>query len=91
VGEDVLDAFVAAAQAHRRDATKAAFRPAGGTPAKYFADIYALARLRLADLGMDAARIHGGTHCTVTEKERFYSYRRDRVTGRMAAMIWLSD
>ncbi|SAK86530.1 peptidoglycan editing factor PgeF [Caballeronia ptereochthonis] len=91
VGEDVLEAFVAAARASHRDATVAAFRPAGGVPAKYFADIYALARLRLADLGVDAARIHGGTHCTVTERERFYSYRRDRVTGRMAAMIWLAD
>ncbi|SAL78963.1 laccase [Caballeronia arvi] len=91
VGEDVLDAFAAAAQPDRRDATNAAFRAAGGVPAKYFADIYALARLRLADLGVDAARIHGGTHCTVTEKTRFYSYRRDRVTGRMAAMIWLAD
>lgn len=91
VGEDVLDAFIAAAPAARRDATKAAFRHVGGAPAKYFADIYALARLRLADLGVDAARIHGGTHCTVTERARFYSYRRDRVTGRMAAMIWLAD
>ncbi|WP_250513261.1 peptidoglycan editing factor PgeF [Caballeronia sp. INDeC2] len=91
VGEEVLDAFVAAASANRRDATKAAFTPTGGAPAKYFADIYALARLRLADIGIDAARIHGGAHCTVTEKERFYSYRRDRVTGRMAAMIWLTD
>lgn len=91
VGEDVLDAFAAAAQADRRDATVAAFRPVGGTPAKYFADIYALARLRLAGLGVDAARIRGGTHCTVTEKERFYSYRRDRVTGRMAALIWLDN
>nr|WP_096031216.1 peptidoglycan editing factor PgeF [Caballeronia fortuita] len=91
VGEDVLDAFVAAARAQRRDATAAAFAPLGGTPAKYLADIYALARLRLADLGIDDSRIHGGTLCTVIEKERFYSYRRDRVTGRMAAMIWLND
>ncbi|SAL68245.1 laccase [Caballeronia peredens] len=91
VGEDVLDAFAAAAQAGVRDATVAAFRPLGGTPAKYFADIYALARLRLAALGVDPSRVHGGTHCTVTEKQRFYSYRRDRVTGRMAAMIWLAD
>ncbi|BAN23322.1 peptidoglycan editing factor PgeF [Caballeronia insecticola] len=91
VGEDVLDAFAAAARASERDATVAAFRHAGGTPAKYFADIYALARLRLAALGVDTARMHGGTHCTVTEKQRFYSYRRDRVTGRMAAMIWLAE
>jgi YfiH family protein len=90
VGEDVLDAFVAACDVRRRDATAAAF-VATGTSGKYLADIYTLARLRLADIGIDAARIHGGTHCTVTDKERFYSYRRDRVTGRMAAMIWLAD
>lgn len=90
VGEDVLDAFVAASKPIHRDATAAAFRPTGDD-GKYMADIYALARLRLAGLGVDAARIHGGTHCTVTEKERFYSYRRDRITGRMAAMIWLAD
>nr|WP_244816059.1 peptidoglycan editing factor PgeF [Caballeronia sp. Lep1P3] len=90
VGEDVLDAFVSACDTRRRDATAAAFE-ATGTAGKYLADIYALARLRLADIGIDAARIHGGTHCTVTESERFYSYRRDRVTGRMAAMIWLAD
>jgi YfiH family protein len=90
VGEDVLDAFVAASRAQSRDATAAAFR-AAGAPGKYSADIYALARLRLGEIGIDASRIHGGTHCTVTEETRFYSYRRDRVTGRMAAMIWLAD
>jgi polyphenol oxidase len=90
VGEDVFDAFVSAAHAPNRDRTAAAFTPTGA-PGKYLADIYALARLRLGDLGVDAARVHGGTHCTVTEKARFYSYRRERVTGRMAAMIWLAD
>ncbi|MDR5738264.1 MULTISPECIES: peptidoglycan editing factor PgeF [unclassified Caballeronia] len=90
VGEDVLQAFAAACSADRRDATVAAFRSTGSGN-KYLADIYALARLRLAGIGIDAARIHGGAHCTVTETERFYSYRRDRVTGRMAAMIWLAD
>ncbi|SAL70450.1 laccase [Caballeronia terrestris] len=90
VGEDVLDAFVSTADATRRDATAAAFN-ATQSKGKYLADIYALARLRLADAGIDAARVHGGTQCTVTERERFYSYRRDRVTGRMAAMIWLAE
>lgn len=90
VGEDVRDAFVSTADATRRDATAAAFH-ATQSKGKYLADIYALARLRLADAGIDATRVHGGTHCTVTERERFYSYRRDRVTGRMAAMIWLAE
>jgi polyphenol oxidase len=90
VGEDVFDAFVSASHAKQRDATAAAFRSTGA-PGKYFADIFTLARLRLASIGVDAARIDGGTHCTVTEKERFYSYRRDRVTGRMAAFIWLAE
>ncbi|MDR5750481.1 MULTISPECIES: peptidoglycan editing factor PgeF [unclassified Caballeronia] len=90
VGEDVLDAFVSAAAASQRDSTAAAFRPMR-SKGKYLADIYALARLRLANAGIDGTRVHGGTHCTVTERERFYSYRRDRTTGRMAAMIWLAD
>jgi polyphenol oxidase len=90
VGEDVRDAFMAASNATNRDATAAAFVPTDA-PGKFLADIYVLARLRLADIGVEASRIHGGTHCTVTEKERFYSYRRDRITGRMAAMIWLAD
>lgn len=90
VGEDVLGAFVAASDPADRDATAAQFAPTPNA-GKYLADIYALARLRLARVGVDHARVHGGTHCTVTERERFYSYRRERVTGRMAAMIWLAD
>jgi polyphenol oxidase len=90
VGEDVLDAFVSASQAGHRDSTVEAFKPTG-TQGKYFADIFKLARLRLQSLGVDASKIDGGTHCTVTEKERFYSYRRDKTTGRMAAFIWLEN
>ncbi len=58
-------------------------------PGKYWADLYALARLRLARLGL--AQVGGGGACTVTERERFYSFRRDGRTGRMAALIWLAD
>jgi polyphenol oxidase len=90
VGEDVLGAFVSGAHAAQRDQTAAAFVPAG-TQHKYFANIYTLARLRLTHVGVPQGNVHGGTHCTVSEPERFYSYRRDRVTGRMAAMIWLAD
>jgi YfiH family protein len=90
VGEDVLDAFVNAADPAYRDATAAAFVERDEKH-KYFADLYALARLRLDHAGVPKQNVHGGTHCTLTEKERFYSYRRDRTTGRMAAMIWLAD
>lgn len=90
VGEDVLDAFMDGASAAQRDATAAAFS-ARETRHKYLADIYALARLRLTALGVPAQNVHGGDYCTVTDDQRFYSYRRDKTTGRMAAMIWLQD
>jgi copper oxidase (laccase) domain-containing protein len=73
----------------QREATARAFVPRAEAPGKYFADLPALARLRLQRLGV--TEISGGDACTVTQRERFYSYRRDRVTGRMAAMIWLTD
>lgn len=55
---------------------------------KYLADIYQLARQRLLALGIQ--RIYGGEFCTYGEPERFFSYRRDGRTGRMASLIWLS-
>ena len=54
---------------------------------RWLADIYALARHQLQQLGV--ANIYGGGWCTVSEKERFFSYRRERTTGRMASLIWL--
>ena len=53
---------------------------------KWLADIYQLARIDLAMLGIN--KVYGGGFCTVTEAERFYSYRRDKQTGRMATLIW---
>jgi polyphenol oxidase len=53
---------------------------------KWLADIYQLARINLAFLGI--TKVFGGGFCTVTDQERFYSYRRDKVTGRMATLIW---
>ncbi len=87
VGEDVRAAYAQAALPHEHAATARAFTAIDGAPGKYLADLYALARLRTARLGI--ARVTGGDACTLTERERFFSYRRDRVTGRMAAMIWI--
>jgi polyphenol oxidase len=82
VGADVWTAFVG------RDADLAkAFIPADGQPGKYLADIYCLARDALVKAGVE--NVSGGELCTVTDRHRFYSYRRDKVTGRMASLIWL--
>lgn len=55
----------------------------------WLADIYQLAKIELATLGID--RIYGGDFCTMTDGQRFYSYRRDGQTGRMATLIWRSE
>lgn len=79
VGPEVREAFMA------KDANAvSAFRPAGE---KYYADIYLLARQRLGNIGVTA--VFGGDRCTFSEKDDFFSYRRDRITGRMASFIWL--
>ena len=57
-------------------------------PGHWLADLYALARRRLALAGVDA--VYGGGLCTASDPARFYSYRRDGVTGRMASLVWLS-
>ncbi len=56
---------------------------------KYFANLYQLAKQRLNKLGI--TQISGGYHCTYTEKDKFFSYRRDGQTGRMATLIWINS
>ncbi len=65
--------------------TKAAFRPSPG--GKWLADLYALATERLNALGAD--QVWGGGLCTYSDPNRFFSYRRDGTTGRMASLIWI--
>ena len=80
VGRDVFDAFVGA------DADAAAAFASRGE-GKFLADLNLLARQRLMRLGVGS--MHGGTLCTYSDPERFYSYRRDGATGRMASLVWM--
>jgi YfiH family protein len=80
VGAEVRAAFV-----DQHPLAHSAFQAVRG--GHWLADLYALARIRLAAAGVPA--VSGGGLCTSTDVERFYSYRRDGVTGRMAALIWM--
>lgn len=81
VGEEVFEAFTAT-----DESAVQAFEPTE-REGHYLADIYQLARLRLKRLGVQ--HLYGGGLCTVSDAQRFYSYRRDGQTGRMASLIWL--
>jgi polyphenol oxidase len=81
VGAEVREAFVKA-----NPAAESAFAP--HAPGKFLADLYALARQRLTAIGIRA--ISGGGFCTYSEDERFFSYRREKRSGRMGAFIWLA-
>jgi YfiH family protein len=79
VGPEVREAFL-----EKSASFNDAFKQQGN--GKWLADIYQLARIELTALGI--VNVYGGTHCTFTEHERFYSYRRESQTGRMATLIW---
>ena len=80
VGDEVRDAFI---EQDSQAASAFVARPNG----KWLANLYELARQRLNKIGV--THIFGGDYCTAKDPDRFYSYRRDGVTGRMAALIWL--
>lgn len=82
VGEEVRERFLGV-----DPGAEAAFLPSAG--GRWLADLYALARQRLAGAGVE--RISGGGFCTYRDRAQFYSYRRDGRTGRMAALVWLQD
>lgn len=80
VGDDVRSAFIS-----NDPAAAAAFEP--NTRGRWQCDLYALARRRLAALGV--SDVSGGSWCTYADAARFFSYRREGQCGRMAALIWL--
>lgn len=83
VGPEVRQAFM---EGHP-DAS-AAFIPSPYRLKHYMADLYRLATQRLQQAGVE--QVFGGNFCTLTDEDRFYSYRRDgQHTGRMASVIWL--
>lgn len=79
VGTEVLDAMEEALP----DAASAFVRRGD----RYLADLFALGRQALQQVGV--TRVYGGGDCTYSDPERFYSYRRDQVTGRHAALVWI--
>lgn len=81
VGPEVRDAYLT-----RVAGSAACFRP--NDRGRYLADIYGLARLVLVAAGVTS--VHGGGWCTHDDAGRFYSFRRDGVTGRMATLAWLA-
>ncbi|MEJ0038783.1 MAG: peptidoglycan editing factor PgeF [Gammaproteobacteria bacterium] len=85
VGDEVVAAFAATAHSDQRAQTETAFVP--HAKGKWLCDLFTLARLRLAGAGV--TQVSGGGLCTVSDSKRFYSYRRDGQTGRMAALVWL--
>jgi copper oxidase (laccase) domain-containing protein len=82
VGAEVREAFV-----QQDKAAAVAF--VAGVGDRFLADLYLLARQRLQRAGVSS--IHGGGACTFEDRERYFSYRRDGVTGRMATLIWRDD
>ncbi|MFI8648101.1 peptidoglycan editing factor PgeF [Pseudomonas iridis] len=81
VGPEVREVFI-----NQLPEAAEAFVPSDNA-GKFMADIYLLARLRLAERGVTA--VYGGGFCTVTDP-RFFSYRRASRTGRFASLVWLS-
>lgn len=83
VGSEVIEQFCAF-----DPRAKEAFIADPTAKNKFLGDLYQIARQRLNKLGI--TQISGGEYCTYTEKERFFSYRRDKQTGRMATLIYRS-
>ena len=88
VGNEVREQFIDAARLTGAGFPVETFQAIPGKPQKYWANLYHLARSRLKNAGIQA--IYGGNFCTFTQSEQFFSHRRDGVSGRFAALIWLA-
>lgn len=88
VGEEVRAAFIQQAEPAIKHKVTAAFLADPHADNKFRADLPALASLRLSTLGLDTLRIYNSGLCTYADASRFYSFRRDGQTGRMATVIW---
>lgn len=82
VGEEVRDQFLS------QGSQFASAFVAGEQEGKWLMDIYQLARTQLSDINIDS--VYGGQFCTYQDEQRFYSFRRNNVTGRMASLIWMA-
>lgn len=87
VGPDVREAFLAVDGPLDTRHVENCFVPNAQRDGHWFADLYALARQRLAACGV--TRVFGGEYCTYRDDNRFFSFRRDGQTGRMASLILL--
>ena len=86
VGSEVREQFLQQAAPDLQHETEHSF-VATANSGKYMADLYQLARIRLRALGV--SRIRGGGYCSYCESERFFSFRRQAITGRMQSLIYL--
>jgi purine-nucleoside/S-methyl-5'-thioadenosine phosphorylase / adenosine deaminase len=81
VGEEVFQSFL-----DKDQTAEIAFQPMGNK--QWQANLYKLAQQRLHKL--EITSIYGGNYCTFTDNKRFFSYRRDQITGRMLSLIWIN-
>lgn len=84
IGAEVRDAFLA-----HDPAAEVAF--VATRPNHWKVDLYALARQRLAAVGIDPANVYGGDRCTISEADDFFSHRRDGRSGRIATLVWMTE
>jgi YfiH family protein len=87
VGKDVLDGFMAHGWDQKH--LNAAFKAKSGAEQKWLGDLNYLARVTLQQQGVLNSNIYGGEFCTVSDPQRFYSYRRSADAGRMVSLIWI--